>query len=299
MMNSVCTWDEVFTRKKKKPNMIFLILYWYLFNRSDYESNIVTEMRRLKKLKEFKDIPSSITEKSNITTYIGDMERYNLVGIKKKEGKRKYYQALSFFYMDPFCVKTPELRGKTIEEHYEEYKKCIIELGLDKRPDFDTSRNNAVIPAQEVVHDFSSDVEKFMMLFFQKKGNIIIFYDLIREAFSDLDTILYAYEKDRTENLDLAVLDAHKAQKIFDYDKPSLLTRYHFVQWSNGSESKHEISVDGSSLKRYWEDFTLHCSTNAFESVLHTMFLYTDLQFERISFNMEKMDFEGKKTFLW
>ena len=204
-MNDICTWDEVFTRKKKDPNLTFLLLYWYLFNVSDFQGNIVEKMGDLKKLEEFNIIPNTLTEKSNITKYIGEMERYNLIGIKKKEGKRKYYQALSFFYLDPFCIKTPNSRGKTIEEHYKEYRSRIIKFGINRFSDelkFNINRNNAVIPAQEIIKDLSSDLNKLMKFITHRKSDYLTLYDLIVLTFRDLNIFFHNYEYLHFEILD-------------------------------------------------------------------------------------------------
>lgn len=306
-MDNICTWDEVFTRKKQAPNLIFLILYWYLFNKPDYQSNIADKLEKLKEKKEFKDIPDSITKARTITKYIHEMEEYNLIGIKETKRRRDYYQALSFPYIDPFCIKTPKLKASTINEHYEEYKKQIMELGIAKYKKFSdvssfcASRNNAVIPAQEIFKDFSLNPNTFLRFFFQGKRNYFALNDLIRECFSSLDYLIYYYyEKNKKkiqETSEIQFIDIKKASKIFNYDIPDLIKKYHFIEWYEGIESIDSAKIDEEKIKKYWHELCEHVGTDAFDKAFAIMLIYTDLEFGRITFNKETLKFEGSMTF--
>lgn len=308
-MDDICTWDEVFTRKREAPNLIFLTLYWYLFNKPDYQSSIAKNLRKLKDERGFKDIPDSITKERNITTYIHEMEEYNLVGIRETRGKRDYYQALSFFYLDPFCVKTPELRSKTIDQHYEEYKNRIKELGIavhNKKSmysvaSFSISRSNAVIPAQEVIKDYSLNPEGFLAFFFQGKRNYIALNDLIRKSFSGIDSLFYRFERGERNTANSELLDIEKALKIFDNNMLSLLKKYHFIEWYEGFELTDSIDLaqlDEKGIKYYWTVFCEHVGTAVSDAAARVMLIYTDFEFGRITFNKKKMKFEGEFTFI-
>lgn len=215
-MVEVCTWDEVFSTYKKKANKNFVILYWYLFNKPDYQKNIADEMKRLIKLDEFKkNIPPSLTTQKNITKYFREMEERNLIGIKKTEDRKHYYQALSFFYIDPFCVKTPESNRRVIKSHYEEYSNNVNELKLETtnssergffcrsdgtlltlmklRPfyrfpylSFQSGKDNSVIPAQRIFQYYSRKPEEFMKMVSMRNVNHITLYELIKEGVKDV-----------------------------------------------------------------------------------------------------------------
>ncbi len=183
-MVEICTWDEVFKLRRGNPNVIFLILYWYLFNKPDYQSNITKEMKELKKLKEFEDfIPHSIAEERNITRYIRKMEEYNLIGVKEIVEKRRIYQALSFFYQDVYCVKTPKSRGKMIAEHYKEYEGYL--KGMKGYPG-DITYDRYAQGCQDIVAKLSSEPRKFMH-FLQRKADYITLLELIFDTFVEID----------------------------------------------------------------------------------------------------------------
>jgi hypothetical protein len=214
-MVEVCTWDKAFTSKTH------IVLYWYLFNRPDYQLHIAKEFADLRRNSdEFKgSIPVSLTYESNITNYLREMEEYNLVGIRSVEGRKHYYQALSFFYLDPFCIRTPKSKKKYINDHFEEYKECLRKLGLnfvklgnkmeeitgedifsyilfrmdlnDKvettyLPFFCNRRDSSVIPAQRIFQEYSCDLEEFMRRISHGKIDYIMLYELVRESFKQI-----------------------------------------------------------------------------------------------------------------
>lgn len=196
-MDEITTWDIVFRKSGKTPNLIFLLLYWYLFNKSDFQTNVAKQFEKLAELEEFHDvIPRSLTTASNVTKYLIEMEKYNLVGIKKVENKRIYYQALSFFYTDPFCIKTPHLRGKETRDHYEEYRKIIQDLHIDQHPywdeegdffPFNVKVDTSVVPAQEIVPYYFPDPKEFMAPFASvQKKNYLALYRLILTIYEDM-----------------------------------------------------------------------------------------------------------------
>lgn len=214
-MVEVYTWDKAFTGKTH------IVLYWYLFNRPDYQFHIAEEFANLRRNSdEFKEsIPVSLTYESNITNYLREMEQYNLVGIRNVEGRKHYYQALSFFYLDSFCIRTPESKKKHINDHFEEYKGYLRKLGLDfvklgnkieeitgenifsyiffrmglndrvettYLPFFCNRRDNSVIPAQRIFQEYSCDPKEFMRRISHEKIDYIMLYELIRESFKQI-----------------------------------------------------------------------------------------------------------------
>ena len=261
----------------------------------------------MKEKEEFKDIPDSITKERNITTYIHEMEEYNLVGIRETRGRRDYYQALSFLYIDPFCARTPELRSKTIDQHFEEYKNRIKELGIPVQTSeskhhissFSVSRSNAVIPAQEVFKDYSLSPEGFLAFLFQGKKNYIALNDLIRKSFYDVEFLFFNFGKREKDLADIQLLDIGKASKIFHNDKLTLIRKYHFIEWYEGLESSDSIdlALDESRIERLWREFCEHVSTDIQDAAMKIMLTYTDLEFGRITLNKETMKFEGEFTF--
>jgi hypothetical protein len=213
-MEKICTWDQVFTTRN------FVILYWYLFNKPNYQSGIAEDMRNLKKSEEFeKYIPSSLTYESNITNYLRKMEKHNLIGRINTEKKPYYFQALSFFYLDPFCIKTPNSRKKDIKTHFQEYSNHINELNfnrlglLQKIGEFigediisqlgfrlnrkgnlllshlsfvSNGKNNSIIPTQRIFQQYSCGPKEFMKKLSNEKIDYILLYELINLSFKQI-----------------------------------------------------------------------------------------------------------------
>lgn len=207
-MIEVTPWDEVFTEYKGTKKGIFTILYWYLFNKPDYLTNIASEMKKMEKSGAFENFPKVITHKNTIGKPLHEMEEYNLIGrcgpddlrkydlIEEKIGKtrRVYFQALSFFYIDFFCIKTPNSVKKQIEDHYEEYKGHIGDSKIAKYPyrtvfSFDSPRNAPILPVQEIVQGCSSRPEKFMKVISRGERDHIRLYELLIKTFEELESI--------------------------------------------------------------------------------------------------------------
>lgn len=172
-------------------------------------------------MKEFKEyIPASLTRERTINKYVGEMEETNLIGIRNIEGRKHFYQALSFFYLDPFCIKTPESKKKFIKDHFEEYIRNLKKLSLNHlkliykmeeitgedinsrilyRIAFDfqslectylpfirNGRNNSVIPAQRIFQEYSCDSKEFMRRIFYENVDYMMLYELIKESFRQI-----------------------------------------------------------------------------------------------------------------
>lgn len=74
-MVEICTWNEVTSKN-------YVILYWYLFNKPNYQRMIAEDIRELKKSEEFKEyIPSTLIYENNITRCLREMEESNLIAI--------------------------------------------------------------------------------------------------------------------------------------------------------------------------------------------------------------------------
>jgi hypothetical protein len=296
MMKSVRTWDEVFTRRKKAPNLIFLILYWYLFNKPDFQSRITDNLRKLKDKDEFKIIPDSIITERNITAYIHEMEKYNLVGIKESKGRRDYYQVLPFFYLDPFCIETPRLRASTIEEHYIEYESCMLQLGMDRcsddRLEFNVNTRNTVIPAQDIIRELSSDLDRLLKHMFRRKIDYLTLYDSIVLTFRDLR---FFFDLSLISRLDFEILDRKKSEKMYsseDFDIVSLTEEFYLTS--------AEIEELSKLNQRDWETHMMRY-TDAFSSLPANLIahienkiipVYERLHSGQISFDREALAFK-------
>lgn len=296
MMKSVCTWDEVFTRKKKTPNLIFLILYWYLFNKPDFQSGIAKSLGKLKNEDEFKIIPDSITTERNITAYIHEMEKYNLVGIREVRGRRDYYQALPFFYLDSFCIETPKLRANTIEEHYAEYESRMLQLGIDCCSDdcmeFNVNTRNTVIPAQDIIKELSSDLDKLLKHIFRRKIDHLTLYDSIVLTFRDLSLF---FDFPSISRLDFEILDRKKSEKMYsseDHDIVSLTEKF-YLKSAEIEELKKLNQRDWETqMVGYTDAFSLlpTCLITHIENEIIPV--YEKLQSGRISFDTETLKFK-------
>jgi len=204
-MVEFCPWNEVFGIYKRAENEAFVILYWYLFNKPDYQSNIVKEMKKLEE--SFKNLPKGILHNRNIGKYLHKMEEYNLIGRLNTDKKPYYFQALSFFYVDPFCIKTPKSKEKDIKSHYKEYREYVDELWITKKKrghahiifgnnhlstvylllSFNHYRNNSVVPAQKIVQDYALEPSKFMRKILRGERDHIALYELIIRSFTEVD----------------------------------------------------------------------------------------------------------------
>jgi hypothetical protein len=207
-MVEVCTWDKAFTSKAH------IVLYWYLFNRPDYQLHIAEEFADLRRNSdEFKEsIPRSLTCQNNITRYLREMEECNLVGIRNVEGRKHYYQALSFFYLDPFCIKTPRSKKKYVNDHFEEYSEYLRDLNIElpyplrgkartimrKEEFWEWSRlafkymgkNNSIIPAQKIFQEYSQEPSEFMEMISYPHVDFISLYGLIEHCFKEIHDLL-------------------------------------------------------------------------------------------------------------
>lgn len=290
-MVEIYTWDEVFRRKKGSPNLIFLTLYWYLFNKIGCQTQIVEDMRKLKEMKEFKDIPASVCEERNVTRYIRKMEEYNLISIREIKNRRFYYQALSFFYIDRFCIKLPKLRGRselgTFKEHYREYKKYVGKLKISLDSDeaflsFNTQRDNSVVPAQELVATYSSEPREFMKhLFLRRKRDYINLYFLILKTFEELWGIIeFCYSSKKEITSDFSILSTRKILET-DFDTSFLVKKSRYLRWSPEENRK----VNGKILRSHLGHVISHMSN-------YVVPRYESLELGYSSFNKETLEFE-------
>ncbi|MGD2248796.1 MAG: hypothetical protein PVF58_10365 [Candidatus Methanofastidiosia archaeon] len=192
-MVEICPWNEVFTKYSESVNESLIILYWYLFNNPSYQRRIAEDMYELRESEEFKEkIPSYIAYENNIGNCIQKMEEHNLIGIERIENRKNIYQALSFFYLDPFCIKTPNSVKGDIESHYQEYKQNLLRDGTKIDSDwreyseyiFNEQLNTSVMPAQKLIQQFSHSTKQFMKYLFSKNNrNYLCLYELIRSTF--------------------------------------------------------------------------------------------------------------------
>lgn len=196
----ICPWSDVFTTYKKTENKIFVILYWYLFNRPDYQRAIAKAIE-----KNFRDFPKSTADSQLIGGYLAKMERFNLIsridienrklfGIADTHRRRIYYQALSFLYLDPFCIKTPHSQGKYIADHLKEYREYVKQLGVDEKMDlmyaFNRSIDLSVVPLQKIFQKFSPEPEEFLMKIVENGMDFMTLYRLILESMRDTLNLL-------------------------------------------------------------------------------------------------------------
>jgi hypothetical protein len=148
------------------------------------------------------------------------MEETNLIGLRNVEGRKHFYQALSFFYLDPFCIKTPKSKKKSIKVHFREYIDNLRKLRLDNfklinkienitgedinsrilyriAPDLKSidasylpfiynGRDNSIIPAQKIFQGYSCDSNEFMKNVFYKNIDYKMLYELIKESFRQI-----------------------------------------------------------------------------------------------------------------
>ncbi|KYK35925.1 MAG: hypothetical protein AYK19_01590 [Theionarchaea archaeon DG-70-1] len=266
-MVEICTWDEVFTKYTKKENISLVILYWYLFNKPDHQKNIATVMGNLREKDEFKEIiPSYLAYPNNIGSCLRKMEEHNLVGIEKIKNRKRIYQALSFFYLDPFCLKTPESIKVDIRTHHEEYINYVKGFNKQKAGWIDSEKSrfvgdtywpfqafsfrkdNSVIPAQKIFQYYSPEPEEFMKWISYEKIDYVVLYELIRDCFSDISTLCgsrkaWIDEEDNFWNLmeedDIEGADYLKNDFLAEYIGPVKM-----LQWKKAGDIIDHMTVE-------------------------------------------------------
>lgn len=221
-MVEICTWDEVFTKYREKESEIFVALYWYLFNKPDYQTNIARVMKKLREEKGFDDLPKSITDSKLIGKYLHEMEEYNLIARIGTDRKPYIFQALHFLYSDIFCIKTPNSRGKDILAHYDEYERnleqipyiaeerrslredlnytwkfpenvklaeygCVDRISLIS---FGTVKPCILVPLQKIFQDFSLQPEEFTEYISPGRKDLMLLYSLIEKCFLQVRRLL-------------------------------------------------------------------------------------------------------------
>lgn len=231
-MVNYCTWDRIFKRKRGSIKM-FVLLYWYLFNKVDYQAGILKNFENLKQNeKKFEILPKSLDRVQKTSDYIHRMEKSNLIGrdetYKKDEKKHKniqYLQALSFFYLDPFCIRTPNMKGENIEAHYREYEKNMKIL---KRP----CLSYPVEPMQKIFQEYSTEPEEFMNRILNMKWDYITLYELLQICYFNLYVLFYeALSPDSNRDLnqvDFEIIKFEEAKKLFNSDKTTVIAKYDY-----------------------------------------------------------------------
>jgi len=308
MMIEVTPWDKVFTEYKGTKKGIFTILYWYLFNKPDYLTNIASEMKKMEKSGAFENFPKVITRKNTIGKSLHEMEEYNLIGrcgpddlrkydlIEEKIGKtrRVYFQTLSFFYIDLFCIKTPNSVKKQIEDHYEEYKGHIEDSKIAKYPyrtvfSFDSPRNAPILPVQKIVQECSSRPEKFMKVISRGERNHIRLYELLIKTFEELESIskissivslLNTHLEDKNKSLYTQSL-IKEFERTFDIlDGKKVLNRYKLAKEGALHDATRILLIDPFEIK------------DTKKSVENLLELYRKVKREALSFNPKTWMFE-------
>jgi len=322
IMICVCPWSDIFSRPKGKP---YALLYWYLFNKSDYQSSIADKLRKLKKLEIFEDVPSSITHERHIGSYLHEMEEYNLIGRINTDKKPYYFQALSFFYLDPFCIKTPKAKEKDIEAHYVEYSNCVGELELSSLEILEylplfafnlNKKNNSVLPAQRIVQYYSSDPMKFMNKLLHRRMDHISLYELIKASLRDVSYLFHSYmmkehQEDFYEMVEdfgfpqtefypysffdsFAVLDKEKAVKMPENSRIELIKQYDIAKWFGWDKLIAEYRENEEELPWFlwWNNLTDHV-TRVREYVDAQLNLYQKIERGYFLFNKKTLKFES------
>jgi hypothetical protein len=200
-MVEVIPWNMVFNLRNTEETKILFLLYWYFFNTPDYPTHLIDEVKTLEKKY---DVPEGICHEGSISKYLKKMEEYNLISrvdydersliwIEDTRKSPTYYQALPFFYLDPFCITTPQSIGGNIEAHFQEYKKKIEKLQLISKNSykfiFNPHKNNTVLPAQILVQELSKEpreVLKYALKFDDKIIHCLTLYTLIRDSYLEL-----------------------------------------------------------------------------------------------------------------
>ena len=209
-MIEVIPWNMIFNLQNAEETKILFLLYWYFFNNPDYPAHVFDEM---KTLEEKNEMPEMLCHEGAINKYLRKMEEYNLISrvdygeraLVWIEDTRKspiYYQALPFFYIDPFCITTPHSVGKNIEAHFQEYKKKIEKLQLMYKNSykfiFNPHQNNSILPAQILLQEFSKDpseVLEYALQFNDKIIHCLTLYTLIRDSYLELkEAVSIAHE---------------------------------------------------------------------------------------------------------
>lgn len=231
-MTGYCTWKQAFVGEKGDIDMFF-ILYWYLFNKPDYQGGILKTMEKLKKSEVFKDLPKSLDRSQDIMKYIHKMEKNNLIGrdemLRMERNQRHksivYLQVLSFFYLDLFCIMTPNMKGRNIDAHYEEYEKNIKELGIPYLA-------NPIEPLQKILQEYSTEPDKFMKKIVNRKWDHLTLYELIGHNFLNLYTLFFeAFSPNSSGNLnkvDYDIINEIEAKKLINSDKSKIIDKYDY-----------------------------------------------------------------------
>lgn len=210
-MFDVLPWNMIFNRKNTEETKILFLLYWYLFNHSDYPAHLLNEITLLENLC---DLPEPLHQEGSITTYLHKMEEFNLISRVSYDERSQifipdtrknpvYYQALPFFYLDPFCITTPHAVGGTIKDHVQEYSEKIKRLRLiskNKKQNnseysfiFNPHKNNTLLPAHLLIQAFSKPPPEVITYALQFSDNIVhclTLYTLIRDAYVELKALI-------------------------------------------------------------------------------------------------------------
>lgn len=300
-MIEICTWDEVFTKYKEKESEIFVVLYWYLFNRPDYQNNIAKVMKKLREEKGFDDLPKSITESRLIGKYLHEMEDYNLIARTETDRMPYIFQVLHFFYSDMFCIKTPNSRGKDILDHYDEYERNLEQIdssGCFSMIPFEGVKTCILVPSQKIFQDFSRQPEQFMKDISPGRKDIILLYSLIEKCFEQVSSLLGLHvlldEERRTKFRDTIakmydMLDREKISNIFTLSKSSIIEEY---GWLLG----FDYLEDGLTTEEgRWTSFTRDISWVE-GAVKRQTELYSKFLRNQLYFNREKLNFERIAT---
>ncbi len=306
-MAEYCTWADVFSSKKGE-NEMFIILYWYLFNKPDCQVGILKTMDKLQRLRHFKNLPESLISKDSrrqgINKYIQHMEEYNLIGridynsrkllgIEDTSKRRIYFQALQFFYFDPFCVKTPRSRGKDVLSHFKEYEEYTKNSRVSKafesvlfwtRMDwfwtFKGLKHCLVNEIQRVVQVYAPKPETFMSRIFPGKRDYLLLYELILKSFLDVEKLRNIENETEEEGVSVESEQEHFNSRLnevnlemLDKDKVLKDSFYHKYFEDNCFPRDQEIEV-------------------GLEFVTKQIERYRMLQREHVSFNRKTLMFE-------
>ena len=287
---------------------MFIILYWYLFNKPDCQVGILKTMDELQRSRHFKNLPKSLISKDSrrqgINKYIQQMEEYNLIGridssskkllgIEDKNKKRIYFQALQFFYFDPFCLKTPRSRGKDVLSHFKEYEEytknprvlrafesVLYWTRMDWFWTLTDLKHCLVNGIQRVVQVYAPKPEIFMSRIFPGKKDYLLLYELILKSFLDVETLHNIENETEEEGVSIENEQEYFSSRFKDVDLEML--------------DKDKILKD-SFYHKYYED---RCFPRAeeieigLELVTKQIERYRMLQREHISFNRKTLMFE-------
>jgi len=140
-------WDKILTKKGKKGERHrrdFVILYWYLLNKPDYNYNIAKTLEKIRGI----DIPSSLTRESNLTPIVkkmcekGLIEQYKTTEVKGR--RRHMYKVLPELLVYPEHLEYSKEELEQIEERIKRDRNVYEKTKFPENLDYETLRKRHI-----------------------------------------------------------------------------------------------------------------------------------------------------------